>query len=130
MSKLTLAWVRPTTPMRRPASCAIFVIFGRGLLALDLGRRRHPQHRDVLAQRRHGLRILRHVEIAADDGEIGLAVGERLALAMRAIGLHRAQTDLAAVLVLKACVSVWTTLRSSLLAGPTAIRKVTGRIAK
>ena len=50
----------------------------RGLLALDLRRRRHPQHRDVLAQRRHGLGILRHVEIAADDGEIGLAVGQRL----------------------------------------------------
>ena len=31
---------------------------------------------------------------------------------------------------LKACVSAWTTLMSSLLAGPTAIRNVTGRIAK
>ena len=27
-------------------------------------------------------------------------------------------------------VSVWTTLRSSLLGGPTAIRNITGRIAK
>ena len=54
---------------------------GRGLLALALAGRRHPQHRDVLAQRRHGLRIFRHFEIAADDGEIGLALAEQAALA-------------------------------------------------
>ena len=63
-----------------------------GFLALlGLGRRRHPQHRDVLAQRRHGLRIFRHIEIAADDGEIGLAVGKRLGARDGAIGLHGTQ---------------------------------------
>ena len=67
-----------------------------GLLALDLGRRRHPQHRDVLAQRRHGLGILRHVEIAANDGEIGLALAKRLGARRGAVGLHRAQADIAA----------------------------------
>ena len=66
-----------------------------GFLAFALGGRRHPQHRDVLAQRRHGLRILRHVEIAADDGEIGLAVGQRLGARGGAVGLHRAQPDMA-----------------------------------
>ena len=78
--------------MRRPASCVIFVIFGPAFLPLPL-RRRHPQHRDVLAQRRHRLRIFRHVEIAADDGEIGLAFGQRLRARRGAVGLHRAQPD-------------------------------------
>ncbi len=68
----------------------------RRLLAFDLGRRRHPQHGDVLAQCRHRLGIFRHVEIAADDGEIGLALRQRLGARPGAIGLHRAQTDLAA----------------------------------
>src|ERR1700732_1694075 len=36
LSKLTLAWVRPTTPMRCPASCAILVIFGPAFLPLAL----------------------------------------------------------------------------------------------
>ena len=103
---------------------------GRGLLSLGLAGRRHPQHRDVLAQRRHGLRIFRHFEVAPDDGEIGLAFTEQGGACSRAIGLHRAQPDQAAFWLLKACVRFWTTLRSSLLAGPTAIRSVTGRIAK
>src|SRR5713226_2126941 len=46
-----------------------------GFLAFAFRRRRYPQHRDVLAQRRYRLRILRYIEIAADDREIGLAVG-------------------------------------------------------
>ncbi|MGY4283064.1 hypothetical protein ACVWXO_002284 [Bradyrhizobium sp. LM2.7] len=44
-----------------------------GALLLALGGH-GPQHHDVLAQGRNGLRVLRHVEIAADDGEIGLAL--------------------------------------------------------
>ena len=34
--RLTLAWVRPMTPIRCPASCAIFVIFGPAFLPLTL----------------------------------------------------------------------------------------------
>ena len=64
-----------------------------GFLALGLGRRRHPQHNDVLAQRRHGLGIFRHFEIAANDREIGLALAKRLGTRGRAIGLHRTQAD-------------------------------------
>ena len=64
-----------------------------GFLALGLGRRRHPQHNDVLAQRRHGLGIFRHFEIAANDREIGLALAKRLRARGRAIGLHRTQAD-------------------------------------
>ena len=56
-----------------------------GLLALH--GRRHPKHGDVLAKRRHRLCIFRHVEVAADDGEIGLAVGNRLGARGRAVGL-------------------------------------------
>ena len=67
-----------------------------GFLALALRGWRHPQHRDVLAQRRHGLGIFRHVEIAANDGEVGIAVGKRLGARGGAIGLYRAQTDIAA----------------------------------
>jgi hypothetical protein len=65
-----------------------------GLLAFDLGRRRYPQHRDVLAQRRHGLGIFRDVEIASDNGEVGLAGGQRLGARGGALGLQRAQPDL------------------------------------
>ncbi len=69
----------------------------RGLLAFDSFRcRRYPQHRNVLAQRRDCLDIFGHGEIAADDGEIGLAVGNRLRACHRAVGLHRAQPDKAA----------------------------------
>ena len=92
MSKLTLAWV---------ADHADTVIgelgnFGDlrdGFFALGLGRRRHPEHGDVLAQRRHGLGILRHFEIAANDREIGLALAKRLGAGRSAIGLHRTQAD-------------------------------------
>ena len=84
-----------------PGELADFRDGGRGLLALGLGRRRHPQHHDVLAQRRHGLRILRHFEVAPDDGEIGLAVSEQAGARQRAIGLHRAQPDHAVSLVVE-----------------------------
>ena len=57
-----------------------------GFLAFGFGRRGHPQHRDILAQRRHRLGVLRHVEIAPDDREIGLAVGQRLGARGGAIG--------------------------------------------
>ena len=78
-----------------PGELRNFGDLGAGLLALRFAGRRHPQHRDVLAQRGHGLRILRHIEVAADDGEIGLAVGERLGAGAGAVGLDRAQPDLA-----------------------------------
>ena len=87
--------------MRRPASCAILVIFGPAFLPLTLGGRRHPQHRDVLAQRRHRLRVLRHFEIAADDGEIRLAFGQRLRACAGAVGLQRAEANLTARLVVQ-----------------------------
>ena len=74
---------------------------GGCLLAFDLAGCRHPQHRHVLAQRRHGLRVLRHFEIAADDGEIDLAVTDQLGACNRAIGRHRAQPDQTALLVVE-----------------------------
>ena len=79
---------------------ARFRDFGR-LLALDLGCRRHPQHRDVLAQRGDSLRVFRHLEIAADDGEVGLAVAQCLRARRRALGLDRAQPHLAVRLVVE-----------------------------
>ena len=39
-----------------------------GFFACSFRRRRHPQNRDVLAQRRHRLSVFRHVEIASNDG--------------------------------------------------------------
>ena len=74
---------------------------GRGLLPPGPGRRRHPQHHDVLAQRRDGLRILRHVEVAPDDSEIGFAFSEQAGARQCAIGLHRAQPDHAVSLVVE-----------------------------
>ena len=76
---------------------------GRGLLALGggLAGRGHPEHRDVLAQRCHGLRIFRHIEVAPDNGEIGLALAEQLGARQGAIGLRRAQPDLAVLLVVE-----------------------------
>jgi hypothetical protein len=47
------------------------------------------------------LRIFWHFEVAADDGEIGLAFAEQGGACRRAIGLHRAQPDLAALLVVE-----------------------------
>ena len=101
MSRLTLASVRPTTPMRRPASWPIFVMAGAAFLPLVLAAGGHPKHRDVLAQRRHGLRILRHFEVAPDDGEIGLAFAEQIGARQRAVGLYRAQPDQAVALVVE-----------------------------
>ena len=66
-----------------------------GLLAFAHCWGRNPQHRDVLAQRCHRLRIFRHIEIAADDGEIGLPFGKRLGALGGPLGLHRPQPDLA-----------------------------------
>jgi hypothetical protein len=74
---------------------------GRSLLAFDLAGGRHPNHRDVLAQRCHGLGIFGHVEIAPDNGKIGLAVAEQLGARQRAVGLCRAQPDLAVLLVVE-----------------------------
>src|SRR5215213_2677956 len=37
LSRLTLAWVRPTTPMRRPASCWIFSILELAFLPFSGG---------------------------------------------------------------------------------------------
>jgi len=68
--------------------------FRTRLLALCRGR--HPQHRDILAQRRHRLGIFRHVQIAANDGEVGPSVRERLCACARVLSLDRAQVDLAA----------------------------------
>ena len=93
-SRLTLACVRPITPTRWPASWLILVILAA---FLPFGGRRHPQHHDVLAQRRNGLRVLRHVEVAADDGEISLAFGERGGARDRAVGRHDAQPGVAAL---------------------------------
>ena len=87
LSRLTLAAVLPTTPIAGRQVAAIFVIFGPAFLPLT-GCRRHPQHRDVLAQRGHGLRVLRHIEIAADDGEVGLAVAQCLRARRGAVGLR------------------------------------------
>ena len=84
-----------------PGELADFRDGGRGFLPLGLGRSRHPQHHDVLAQRRHGLRILRHIEVAPDDGKVGLAFSEQIGAGHRAIGLHRAQPDHAVSLVVE-----------------------------
>jgi hypothetical protein len=84
-----------------PGELADFRDGGRGLLSPGLDGRRHPQHHDVLAQRRHGLRILRHIEVAPDDGEVGLAFSEQTGARQRAIGLHRAQPDHAVSLVVE-----------------------------
>ena len=88
---------RPTTPRRWPTICSIFSIFGRLRLrlrclpwrpwpcapcpcALPLRRScggrcaRHDEHDDVLAQDGDGLAVLGHSGVAADDGEIGLAI--------------------------------------------------------
>ncbi len=71
-----------------------------GLLSLPLGldRRGHPQHRNVLAQRRNRLRIFGHVEIAANDGEVDLAFGQCLGTRGGAVGLHRTQANVAVAL--------------------------------
>jgi hypothetical protein len=74
------------------------VIFAAAFLPLDLGGRGHPQHHDVLAQRRHGLGIPGHIEVAANDREIDLAVGQRLRARGAAIGLNRAKADVAVAL--------------------------------
>ena len=99
MSKLTLAGVRPTTPMRCPASCAILVIFGAAFLPvlLPLAFAAGGTHSTATFLRSvaTALRIFRHVEVAANDGEIDLAVGQRLGARGGAIGLHRVQTDMA-----------------------------------
>jgi hypothetical protein len=67
-----------------------------GLFALALHRGGYPEHRHVLAQSRHGLSVFRHLKIAADDGEIGVAVGQCLGARAGAIGLHRAQANITA----------------------------------
>ena len=73
----------------------------RGLLALGLAGRRHPQHGDVLAQRCHGLGIPGYVEIASDNGEIGLALTEQRGTGQGAVGRHRAQPELTVLLVVQ-----------------------------
>jgi hypothetical protein len=46
----------------------------------------------------NGLRVLGHVEIAADNGEVDLAVRQRLGAGGRAVGLHRLQADIGTML--------------------------------
>ena len=44
------------------------------------------------------MRVLRHIEVAADDREVDLAVGQRLRALGGAFGLHRPQPDIGVVL--------------------------------
>ena len=59
-----------------------------------LAGRGHPEHHNVLAQRRHGLGVAGYAEIAANDGEVGLAVGQPLGACGGALGRHRPQPAL------------------------------------
>ena len=83
-SRLVPPLDRPTTPMRcRPGPRSSRSSLPSwpwrpwpGVLGLGLGGRtrgRHDQHRDVLAQHGDRQAALRHRQIAAHDGEIGLA---------------------------------------------------------
>jgi hypothetical protein len=102
----------------------------RGLLAFALGRRRHPQHGNVLAQRRHGLRILRHVEVAADDGEIRLAFAEQMGAGEAPSVCSGRNRTRPVLLVVERLRQRLNHAKIVAVGRPTAIRKVTGRIAK
>ena len=98
LSRLTLAWRLADHADAASGKLADLGDLGTGLLALAALRRRRPHHHEILAQRRDRLRILRHVEIAADDGEVDLALRELLGAGDGAVGLHRLQPDIGAML--------------------------------
>ena len=76
------------------------------------------------------LRIFRHFEIAADDGEIGLALTERGGACCRAVGLYRAQPDQAALLVAEGLRQVLDDLEVVAVGGPHGDPQRHRRIAK
>src|SRR5262249_3572551 len=57
-----------------------------------------PQDHKVLAQRGDGLRIFRHLKIAANDRKVDLALRQRLRARHRAVGRNRFQADIGLVL--------------------------------
>ena len=129
MSKLTLAGVRPTTPMRRPASCAILVIFGPAFLPLPFAGGGTHSTATFLRSVATACAFFGTSRSPRMMARSALPSASAWALAVApSVCIGRKRMWLWAWL--KAWVSAWTTLRSSLLAGPTAIRKVTGRIAK
>ena len=96
LSKLTLASVRPTTPMRRPASWTILVIFGAAFLPLTLaagGTHSTATFLRSVATAWAFFGTSRSPRMMARSAlPSASACGARLG----AIGLHRAQPDLAA----------------------------------
>ena len=97
-SNVTLACVRPITPMRCPAQSVQRLDLRRRLL-LALGRKpgRRPQHDDVLAQDGDRLGIGRQVQVAARHRKIGLAGAEQRDALVALLGRDRRQPDRAAL---------------------------------
>ena len=127
-SKVTLAWVRPITPMRCPARSPSSLIFGAGGFFEPLAASPATDHSTTTFLRR----------IATDWASAGksrsprvtarsvfLAASNALLSAAPSVVIGASRTELPSRA--KVCASAWISFWSSLPGGPTAIRKVTGR---
>jgi hypothetical protein len=128
-SRLTLAGVRPTTPILRPASCAILVIFAalRPLPFAEGGTHITTTFLRSTATACAFFGTSRSPRMMARSALPSASV---CALALAPSVCTGRSLTWVCCWLLKACASACTTLRSSLFAGPTAILSVTGRTAK
>ena len=94
MSKLTLAGVRPITPMRRPASCGILVIFGPDFLPLPFAGGGTHSTATFLRSVATACAFFGTSRSPRMMARSALLDFKRLGAGGGAIGLHRAQTDI------------------------------------